>query len=257
MCLAESKGDEYQDPVETGTQISRLACDLGVDSINLRSLNGDALVVEKTSGHYMIFLNKDHSKARHRFSIAHELSHLLILPIVSPSLHVPRSIAARKQGSTQDNANRKVENLCNEMASAILMPRKRIEPLLVTPPTAKCIPTLIKDFEVSFEAAARRYISIVPEPCIMVKWSMKSGLRKEERPITNFRNLNLRDVSWVEFLDKPLKNPPGFMISKERVRVYRHAQGVRNLDAYVETARHGLGKYQRMFSFIYLSSFRS
>ena len=141
LCLAESKGYEYRDNVKTGTQIDRLARDLGVDRIDLRSLNGDAFVVERTSGHYSIFLNKAHSRTRHSFSIAHELAHLLMLPTVSPNLHVPRSIAARRQGSTQDRANRKVENLCNEMASAILMPRKRIEPLLATPPTANCIPT--------------------------------------------------------------------------------------------------------------------
>ena len=149
--LAESKGLEYNDPDLPRTRLRRLASELGVDRLELHEMEGDALVVERTTGQYTMFLNSGHVKSRHRFSTAHEVAHLLASPIIGG-----RAVHRRRFSPNQDDEGRQIEILCNDMASAILMPRKRVEALLdQTGPTAQCIPNWIKDFDVSFEAAAR------------------------------------------------------------------------------------------------------
>lgn len=179
--LAESRGLEHSNPGLPITQVRHLAEELGVDRLELHKMEGDALVVERTRGQYTMFLNSGHVKSRHRFSVAHEVAHLLISPIVG------HRAVHRRRYTDQDDEGRRIEFLCNDMASAILMPRNRVETLLhQTGPTATCLPSLVKDFGVSFEAAARRYVSVVSRPCALVKWTVRDGVRKEEKPISNF-----------------------------------------------------------------------
>ena len=180
--LAESKGLEHNDPASPRTRLHNLACEMGVDRLELYQMDEDSLVVERADGQHTMFLNSEHVKSRHRFSAAHELAHLLISPIIGHT-----EVHRRRFSPNQDNEGRRIEFLCNDMASAILMPRKRVEALLdQTGPTARCLPSLVKDFGVSFEAAARRYVNVVPLPCAIVKWTARDGLRKEEKPISNF-----------------------------------------------------------------------
>ena len=214
-------------------------------------MEGDALVVERTSGQFTMFLNREQVKSRHRFSTAHEVSHLLL------SLLIGHREIHRRRFSDQDDEGRRIEFLCDEMASAILMPRKRVEALLEeTGQTAGCVRRLVEDFDVSFEAAARRYVNLVSLPCVLVKWGTQAGVRKEERPITNFA---LRG-GWVKFQQPapPSPNSRDFRYvtaSKEDVTIYpgRYIKSapIQVKEATVETLRHGRGQYQRMYSFVY------
>ena len=252
--LAESKGLEYNDPDLPKTRLRQLATDLGVDRLELHEMDGDALVVEREKGQYTMLLNSGHVKSRHRFSTAHEIAHLLVSPLIGH-----RAMHRRRFSPGQDDEGRRIEFLCNDMASAILMPRERVEGILdETRPSAQCIPNLVKAFGVSFEAAARRYVNVVSLACSLVKWNMRAGARNEERPISNFA---LRD-GWVKFRQGPSANSSdsraigNMTVSTEYVVFYpgRHSRiaPVHIENATVETYRHGRGQYQRMFSFIYL-----
>ena len=251
LILAETKGLEYNDSKSSKTRLRPLASDLGVDRLELHQMDGDALVVERQSGQYTMFLNIGQVKSRHRFSTAHEVSHLLLSPVVG------HRAVHRRRFSDQDDEGRRIEFLCDEMASAILMPRKRVEALLEeTGQTAGCVRRLVEDFDVSFEAAARRYVNLASLPCVLVKWSMQAGMRKEERPITNFA---LRG-GWVKFQQPtpPSPNSRDFRYvtaSKEDVTIYsgRYSKSapVQVEEAPVETLRHGRGQYERMYSFVY------
>ena len=252
--LAESRGLEYNDPDLPRTQLRRLATELGVDRLELHKMEGDALVVERTTGQYTMFLNSSHVKSRHRFSTAHEIAHLLASPVLGH-----REIHRRRFSPDQDPEGQRIEILCNDMASAILMPRKRVEALLdQTGSTAQCIPSLIKDFDVSFEAAARRYVNVVSLPCSLVKWSMQGEVRKEERPISNFARggglLKFQQTSPSSSNDS--RDIDNMTVSKEDVIIYpsRYSRlaPIHVEEANVETLSHGRGQYRRMFSFIYL-----
>ncbi len=252
--LAESKGLEYNDPELPKTQLRRLASDLGVDRVELHKMEGDALVVERTPGQYTMFLNSSQVKSRHRFSTAHEVAHLLVSPIISH-----KALHRRRFSPNQDDAGRRIETLCNDMASAILMPRKRVEAVLdQARPTAQCIPNLIKDFDVSFEAAARRYVNIVSLPCSLVKWSTQTGARNEERPISNFA-LGGGLLKFQQTAPSPSKDSRdigNMTVSKEYMIVYpgpySRLAPIHIKEATVETFCHGRGQFRRMFSFVYV-----
>ena len=251
--LAESKGLEYNDVDSPRTRLRDLARVMGVDRLELHEMDGDALVVERTPGQYTMFLNRGQARSRHRFSTAHEVAHLLISPLIGR-----RAMHRRRYSPEQDDEGRRIEFLCNDMASALLMPQKRVESILDnTGQSARCLPRLIKDFGVSFEAAARRYVNVVSLPCSLVKWDLRTGERKEERPISNFA---LRD-GWIKFNRRSL---PSFSnsrvfgsmnVSSEYVIVYPGRRSrippVHVENATVETYRQGQGQYQRMYSFIY------
>ena len=250
--LAESKGLEYNNPALPKTQVRRLASELGVDRLELHEMEDDALVVERTRGQYTMFLNRGHVKSRHRFSVAHEVAHLLISPIVG------HRAVHRRRYTDQDDEGRRIEFLCNDMASVILMPRKRVEVLLAqTGPTARCLPSLVKDFGVSFEAAARRYVNVVPQSCALVKWTERNG-KREGSPINNF---GLRG-GWLKLqrtdtLPSDRRHDSSMSVSKQNVVIHpgRYSQlaPVHVREATVETFAHGRGQYQQMFSFVYIS----
>ena len=249
--LAESKGLDYSDPDSPRTSVRRLAGDLGVDRLELRKMEDTALFLEREKGRYTLFLNSSHPKPRHRFSIAHEVSHLLVAPIIGHT-----AVHRKRFSPGQDDYGRQIEFLCDDMASAILMPQERLEALLSrTGLTAGCVPKTVNDFGVSFEAAARRYISVLSQPCALVKWTLRGGLRKEERPISNF------GLGWLKFQSKGA-SPQGSkyyndtVMSKEHVVVhpsrYSRMAPIHVKDATVETLRHGRGQYQLMYSFVYI-----
>ena len=250
--LAESKGLEYNGAVSPITQVRHLASELGVDRLELHEMDDDALVVERARGQYTMFLNSGHVKSRHRFSVAHEVAHLLLSPIVG------HRAVHRRRYTDQDDEGRRIEFLCNDMASAILMPRKRVEAILhQTGPTARCLPSLVKDFGVSFEAAARRYVNVVPQPCALVKWTERDG-RRGGSPINNF---GLRG-GWLKFqrtdaLPSDRRHDSNMSVSKQNVVMHpgRYSQlaPVHVKEATVETFAHGRGQYQQMFSFVYIS----
>ena len=222
--------------------------------MELREMEGDALVAERTLGQFTIYLNRGQVKSRHRFSTAHEIAHLLVEPLIDH-----RSVHRRRYAPTQDDEGRRLEVLCNDMASAILMPRKRVEALLDrTGRTAACIPEMTRDFDVSFQAAARRFIQVVSLPCALVVWRMQDGIRREDKPITN---ISLRAGS-LKFQGANLASPScskrigAAILSKEDVTIYpgpyRRLAPIDVKEATVETLGHGRGKYRRMYSFVYL-----
>ena len=254
--LAESKGLQYNDPQMPSTRLRRLASELGIDRLELREMEGDALVTERSPGKFTISLNSGHVKSRHRFSTAHEAAHLLVAPMIGH-----RSVHRRRYSPTQDDEGRRLEVLCNDMASAILMPRERVKALLhQTGQSAACIHKMTRDFDVSFEAAARRYVHVVSLPCALVKWRTQNGVRREDKPISNFE---LKGGS-LKFQGTNLASRKGsrgigaMILSEEDVTIfpgpYRGLAPINVKEATVETLGHGRGQYRKMFSFVYLPS---
>ena len=258
--LAEAKGLEYSPSDTYGTKLRPFASDQGVDRLELRDMDGDAMVVDRADGHFTLFLNKDHHRVRHRFSVAHELAHLLLRPVVGH-----REIHRRRLSPVQDAEGRRIEFLCNEMASSILMPRQRVETLMKrTGQSAACVPIMVKAFGVSFEAAARRYVKITPESCVAVFWQVQRNRRmKNQKPPATSGDLG---GCWLEFLPP---SPGGFVaaakaiesnemvLSRENVVLTRrrkpgkYPRYIPNVK--VESFGHGRGPYRHIVSFVYIS----
>ena len=164
--VAEAKGVEYSSGPSYKTDLRALAHDLGVDRVELRDMEGDALTIKRPDGRYTMFLNGSHYRARHRFSAAHEMAHILLSSMLS-SLPIHR----HRFSPDQDPDGKRVEALCDSMASSILMPRRRIDTLIaLSGSSARCVPQIADNFGVSFEAAARRFVVASPSRFAVLFW---------------------------------------------------------------------------------------
>ena len=199
---AERKGEAYFSKKIGKVELHRLSDDCGIDRIDLRDMDGDAMTVKRPDGGYTLFLNSTQPRIRHRFSVAHELSHLILEPIMGT-----RTIHRRRFSKGQDPFGDQVEYLCNDMASSILMPSSRVEPLLASRGhSAQCIPEIASLFDASFEAASRRYVHLSSLPCGLVIW----------RPAESGGITYLRNTIWnkslgyctIRFDERQLNEPP-------------------------------------------------
>jgi hypothetical protein len=91
--------------------VVQLAQALGVDSITVDDLLEDGRVCHGPSGTH-IYVSEHINRARRRFTLAHELGHILLADPAEP-LMAERSLPVRSNE----------ERLCDEIAAAILMPR--------------------------------------------------------------------------------------------------------------------------------------
>ncbi len=257
--VAESKGLEYCSSAVSRTELRRFARDQGVDRLELHEMDDDALVVQRPDGHFSLFLNKHHQRVRHRFSVAHELAHLLLSAVLAS-----RPIHRRRFSPSQDPEGQQIEYLCNAMASSILMPRQRVIPIINrSGTTAACIPEVAETFDVSFEAAARRYVKVVPESCALVFWTLENGWRARnlKRPVCS-------DDLGHPWLEITPSSPHGrisasealvrdkMVVSRESVVLLRgrgrSASTTYNSNVKVESFGRGRGSSRHVLSFVYV-----
>ena len=164
LSVAEGKGEAYFSQKIGKVELHRLSDDFGIDRIDLRDMEGDAMTLRRPDGAYTLFLNSTQPRIRHRFSVAHELAHLILSPILGT-----RAVHRRRFSRGQDPFGDQVEYLCDDMAAAILMPASRLEPLLVSGRySAQCVPKISETFDTSFEAASRRFVQLNRSPCGLV-----------------------------------------------------------------------------------------
>ena len=126
----------------------------------------DAMTIERPDRGFTLFLKSSQPKVRHRFSVAHELAHLLLTPVLGK-----RVIHRRRFAKHQDPFGDQVEYLCNDMAAAILMPASHIGAIISDNGySARCVPEIARTFDTSFEAASRRFVHLKEDCCGLVVW---------------------------------------------------------------------------------------
>ena len=135
----------------------------------------DARLVRRGSRAIITVSQAIEYRPRQRFAIAHELGHLEAHDSKNDiNLCTPEQISERYDQGTEREAN--------AFASEFLMPRelweKRVD---VSNPTLDLVSDLTKEFEVSFVAAAIRFVKLTPERCAVVfseggraKWFTRS-----------------------------------------------------------------------------------
>ena len=183
LLAAEAKGQQYFSHAIGKVELHRLTADQEIDRIDLREMESDAMTVKRPDGGYTLFLNSSQPRLRHRFSVAHEVAHLLLTPILGD-----RSVHRRRFSKNQDPFGDQVEYLCNDMAAAILMPAGRAEQLMSSKEwSAQCVPEIAASFDTSFEAASRRFVELNKMPCGLVIWRNTSshGIRYLRNTIWN------------------------------------------------------------------------
>jgi hypothetical protein len=144
--------------------IEEVACALGILEIRrepLTNMEGALLTTpERHSG--KILVNSNASRRRRRFTVAHELGHFMN-PYHGGAEAGGLSCSTKDTSPTFSPAihrHRRQEDEANRFAIEILAPRMRCRTFLSDVPDIAEIFAIAKEFDISREAAARRYVEL-------------------------------------------------------------------------------------------------
>ena len=255
--IAETAGLKF-----VSNNLTKCVSDLGVDRMELKNMDSDALTIERPDGHFTIFLNGEDHRLRHRFSVAHEIAHLLLRPSLGGGV-----LHRRRFSPQQDTEGMRIERLCDEMASYILMPKDRIvSELNRLGWTAGSVSKLTDLFDVSFEVAGRRFINLLSGPCAMIfsKRDYSGGPVRQFRP--SIGNTAMKS-SRVELRYKSLSESPNLLsafevddtvtsvetcvITKNNKRSPKGSDG-RLVETKMQSIGRFQGRYRQIVSFAYI-----
>jgi Zn-dependent peptidase ImmA (M78 family) len=124
------------------------------------------MLIPMKLGSWVIVVNKDHSEVRQRFTIAHELGHLLLHGYTTP--HADRSFRVRRRDTASSDGSILEEIEANQFAAELLMPedmllRKLREEGLDYAPTSEDdshLTEIAQQFKVSRQALSIRLSNI-------------------------------------------------------------------------------------------------
>lgn len=163
--------------------LKSLADEMGVKSLLARPLAGvqdqhpgvDAMLVPLTEG-YVVVVNENASHTRQRYSLAHELGHIMLLA-TEPSLLRHTNPARYRSSTLVDKGRKAEERFCDAIAAELLMPEKvfAVE-VEKSGRSLERLPRLANLFGASLTATAIRYWELLPEPCHLIRW--KSSTRR-------------------------------------------------------------------------------
>jgi IrrE N-terminal-like domain len=154
--------------IEVPIPLPRIAEAVGIVQIigqQTGSFEG-VLVTDSAKSKGSIAYNDGSRPERRRFTIAHELGHFLM------PLHGANAQCAKTDMGvlTTKDPNRAREAEANRFAAALLMPREMFlrDMRRLGDPEIEHIVKLAGDYEVSKQAAARRYTSLCDDPCAVI-----------------------------------------------------------------------------------------
>ena len=117
-----------------------------------------------------ILVREDRHVKRQRFTIAHELGHLLFYRFAANSKAAQQKAAA--------TAPQEEERLCNVAAEELLMPEWFVQQAFSASDDAlTCVRTVARDCQVSLEAAVIRCSSLIKEEGAVQLWRKDTGWR--------------------------------------------------------------------------------
>ena len=235
---------------EADVQLRARAFVAGVDTTNIQSdlstyvnaadakLRNEELkegesgfTVTSSNGQHVITVNSLESEERQRFTVCHEIAHI-ILGLPSQHAELPSWSYAKRDPN---------EVMCDIFAAELLMPYKMWKDKVPKEePSAAVIEHMAKEFRTSFPAAASRFANLADFPCAFV--TMERGMVRYAARSTPLRHTR----AWIS-PKSPI--PAGSVAHRlradgvSRIETDRVAQDVwfenweRGLDLY-EIARH-------------------
>ena len=189
---------------DRATPIYAVARALDIQEIRTVSLIGfeAALVTLPDRDAGSIVVSNKVGRARQRFSIAHELGHFLMCrhqpADVSSFQCKAKDIAGQSDG---DYRHRRQEREANAFAIELLAPAAKVRRHLADGPNLEAVLAIAGAFDISREAAARRYVELSPTPTAVV--FSKNGSFLYHTANAAFPALKLRRNQQMPPLPKP------------------------------------------------------
>jgi Zn-dependent peptidase ImmA (M78 family) len=142
--------------------VERIAEQQGAQVIRQRSESPDSGFALRMDGRWIIGVNTQTSRLRQRFSIAHELGHLLLheeqLIVSTVQVHLRSHVSSLGTDAQEIEAN--------QFAAELLMPRKFVLDSVATQMSQKpltrdeLVHTLAREFDVSTDAMGYRLVNL-------------------------------------------------------------------------------------------------
>lgn len=158
--LAERIARAVQDKAGTPpVDLEALASSLGVAEIVYANLIEDGRTTWE-NGRPRVTLRSDRPATRTRFTLAHEIGHVLV--------DSDKMVAHRTHGLAQDD----LETLCDWIAASILMPRDWVSTYSTRDRyTLSLLRLMAHRANVSLAAAAARLAEVGGRPCMLLRWN--------------------------------------------------------------------------------------
>ena len=231
----------------------RLSKSVGIDYIEEQDIPTTARSVAMADGHYTTTLQRGNHFVRQRFSLAHEIAHVLLAPL----LEVRLRNWARHDPALGLEA-RRIEELCDRMAAEILMPESLFSSWMNGKSwTAFALPEASEQFSVSLEAAARRFVEMRPGRPIFTRWNLNShGVAQSVKKPIAPQVKNLRSLEFITEGGQPSREMRatyqngGHATTTEMVRLVV-GTGARSRQCIVESICHGNGQWREVYSLVY------
>ncbi len=226
--------------------IEKVAKFLGADAVVRADIEGAGMLLPRGDGRFAILVNSRDSRARQRFSCAHEIAHAVL---------DSHDIANR---SSLEQPKRSIERYCEKFASHLLMPAPAFDAYAQQRMASmNSIVDLADVFDVSIQAAALRYVETLSEPCILIcsqfqlgrtgnrlriKWSYETLARAEHNSKhfipkgKSLKNQAMEVAYWTNSLQK----------SNDALDL-----GYRSIDAYSESMGFGSSNNRFVLSLVF------
>ena len=141
---------------------------LGAKQIVSKPLGVSGMLIPSGNG-YAIALNQDDSENKRRYTLAHEIGHLVFAD--DPERAGSLAPAIRCRASNTGTGDTAEERLCESMAAELLMPVEAFRSWLHRMGSSlKSVPRLAEIFGTSITATAIRYCELLADPCVLVRW---------------------------------------------------------------------------------------
>lgn len=183
-CVNEIVEDELRFLRHAGVTdpVKWLAKHLGISNISVEDIPCEGLLMPEPNG-YSVKLSHRSSSERRRFSLAHELGHVVLQ---KHGLGCKEE-ARRTVASASAAPNRTEERFCDAFAAVLLMPEKAFQQeALRCGCSLNGFRRLAKRFNVSLSAAARRYRELMPCPDFSIATMEKREAILVKRVHVNF-----------------------------------------------------------------------
>ena len=157
--------------------LRKLGQELGVKNILTRPMPDrkdshpgiDAMLIPLPTG-YSVVIDEKAPESRQRYSLAHELAHVMLLES-DPSADLPPKEPRYRSSAAQEKQWKAEERLCDEIAAELIMPEKTFAREVATLGySLGHLPQLANLFKTSLTATAIRYWELLTEPCHLLKW---------------------------------------------------------------------------------------
>lgn len=157
-------------PRPPNIDLNAIARTVGIRRIGAaQNLDGDAMTVEEVPGRFRTFLRAGLSPVRARFTIAHEVAHLVIPGQLASTVH--------RDGPAADEG---LERRCDQVAASVLMPSYWLGPRVGELQSAGLTPMATVDTIASEAGVARSTAAIALRGLLNNSWTLAALKRRSD-----------------------------------------------------------------------------